>query len=119
MLLISLLFVCHFLGDFTPLSTTWMQEAKQFGKPLFPILIHALIHASLMLFVLFFFTTVQMAFTLSAFQLIIHFFVDTWKGRMNTWFPSLQNNANKEYWIIFGFDQFLHQMTILVMAFYL
>ncbi|MEO6902401.1 MAG: hypothetical protein ABI315_04515 [Bacteroidia bacterium] len=46
-LLISLFF-CHFLADFTHLSTNWMLSAKRLGKPLFPILSHAAVHAALM-----------------------------------------------------------------------
>ncbi len=119
MVLIVLLFICHFLGDFTPLSNAWMQRAKQFGKPLFPILIHAAMHALLMLGVLLFFTTPLMALKLALFQLIAHFLIDTWKGRMNGWFPSLQNNYEKGYWMIFGVDQLLHQLTIVMMVSYL
>jgi hypothetical protein len=115
-LLISLLFLCHYLGDFTPLSSGWMLKAKEFGKPLPPILAHAGIHAGLMCVVLLFFTSPLVAFKLAFLQLMIHFAVDTWKGRMNGWFPMLQDNTKKGYWMIFGFDQLLHQATILLMV---
>lgn len=39
---------CHFLGDYTHLSTNWMLTAKRLGKPLFPILVHAFVHSILM-----------------------------------------------------------------------
>jgi hypothetical protein len=117
--LILLLQLCHFLGDFTPLSNDWMLKAKQFGKPLHPILAHAGIHAVLMLPVLLFFTDAKQALVLSFFQLIVHFLVDTLKGRMNSWFPVLQDPTKKAYWMIFGFDQFLHQATIVLMVYYL
>ena len=42
------LFTCHFLADYTHLSTSWMLDAKRLGKPLYPIFQHALVHAILM-----------------------------------------------------------------------
>lgn len=115
-----LLFVCHFLADYTHLSTGWMLSAKKLGKPLYPIFTHAFIHASLMLVVL------SLCFGLSGkrlmflflFQLSTHFLIDVWKGRMNGWFPSLQNPANKWHWVVFGFDQLLHAIVIILMAAY-
>lgn len=119
-LLISL-FICHFLADFTHLSTSWMLDAKKLGKPLIPILTHALVHALLMFIVisLFFnfeyYKVVNMCFL----QFVSHSLIDTWKGRMNGWFPSLQSPANKFHWIIFGFDQLLHIFVIIIMSSYL
>lgn len=119
MLLLILLFVCHYLGDFTPLSNAWMQQAKQFGRPLFPILCHAAVHAFLMLIVLLFFIEPKIALSLSLFQCLAHFSIDVLKGKMNGWFPILQDASKKGYWMIFGFDQLLHQATILTMVGYL
>ncbi len=50
--ILFMLMVCHYLADFTVLSTGWMLKAKQFGKPLYPILAHASVHALLMGFVM-------------------------------------------------------------------
>ena len=94
-----------------------MQKAKQFGKPLHPILAQAAVHAGMMLVILLFFAPWQVALKLAIIQLIAHFLIDVWKGRMNGWFPSLQDNTKKEYWMIFGFDQLLHQVTILLMVY--
>jgi len=55
---------------------------------------------------------------LFGFQLITHFLIDVWKGRMNGWFPTLQSPANKWHWIVFGFDQFLHALVIIGMSVY-
>lgn len=115
-LLISLFF-CHFLADYTHLSTNWMLSAKRFGKSLFPIISHAAVHATLMGIVLTLFgIRGDILWQLIGFQLITHFLIDVWKGRMNGWFPSLQNPANKWYWIIFGFDQLLHAIVIILMV---
>ena len=115
-LLISLFF-CHFLADYTHLSTNWMLTAKRIGSPWFPIFTHALIHAQLMWFVLWLYdidaVTIGMLYV---FQLCTHFLIDTLKGKMNVWFTSLQNPANKWHWIVFGGDQFLHALVIILMV---
>ena len=114
------LFICHFLADYTHLSTAWMLNAKRLGKPLYPIFTHAFIHASLMLVLLalvFGFSGFKLA-ALFGFQLVTHFLIDIWKGRMNGWFPILQSPANKWHWIVFGFDQLLHALVIIAMSLY-
>lgn len=117
-LLISLFF-CHFLADYTHLSTNWMLNAKRLGKPLFPIFAHAIMHSTLMGISLFLFGIENETMCkLMLFQLITHFLIDVWKGRMNGWFPSLQSPANKWHWIIFGFDQFLHAVVIIIMSYF-
>lgn len=119
------LFICHWLADYTHLSTAWMLNAKRLGKPLFPIFIHALNHASLMGIFLSFCVELHpnanqfiLILELLGFQLITHFLIDVWKGRMNGWFPKLQNPANKWHWIVFGYDQLLHAIVIIKMAEY-
>lgn len=111
------LFICHFLADYTHLSTAWMLKAKRLGKPLFPILTHAMIHTLLMGLLLGCLGVSNMLL-LMGFQLITHFLIDVWKGRMNSWFPLLQSPANKWHWIVFGFDQLLHAIVIIIMSLY-
>lgn len=115
------LFFCHFLGDFSPLSTAWMLNAKRFGKPFLPILAHAAVHASLMglcLCCTLGFADPYKLLYLIGFQLVTHFLIDVWKGRMNAWFPILQSPTNKWHWLIFGFDQYLHATVIVLMTAY-
>jgi hypothetical protein len=124
------LFICHWLADYTHLSTAEMLGAKRLGTPLFPIFKHALVHAFLMgVFLRFFvfgnwhnsqhvFSILDKVDILMAFQLITHFLIDLWKGRMNGWFPTLQSPANKWHWIVFGFDQLLHALVIIAMSVY-
>ena len=113
------LFICHFLADYTHLSNAWMLSAKRLGKPLFPIFIHAAMHAMLMSLVLGWFIgfTNDWAY-LVIFQWATHFLIDVWKGKMNGWFPTLQSPANKCHWIVFGFDQLLHTLVIIGMSLY-
>jgi len=119
--LLILLFFCHFLADFTHLSTSWMLNAKRLGRPIIPILAHALVHTILMGIVLGFFLPMNepLYWNLLSFQMMTHFLIDLWKGRMNGWFPSLQSPANKWHWIIFGADQFFHAVVIILMVSYI
>jgi hypothetical protein len=113
------LFICHWLADYTHLSTAWMLNAKRLGKPLFPIFIHAAMHTMLMSLVLGWFIGFTNAWAyLVIFQWVTHFLIDTWKGKMNVWFPALQSPANKWHWVVFGFDQLLHALVIIGMSLY-
>lgn len=112
------LFVCHWLADYSPLSTTNMLNAKKLGTPLLPIFTHALVHGALMgVFLLFAlradFNKIALLIIL---QVITHFLIDTMKGRMNSWFPELQNPGNSWHWVMFGFDQLLHAIVIIIMT---
>lgn len=113
------LYTCHFLADYTHLSSNWMLSAKRLGKPLFPIFAHAGMHTILMFITLVYFhLDLKLILELSAFQLTTHFLIDLLKGRMNGWFPSLQSPANKWHWIVFGFDQYMHTIVIILMSYY-
>ncbi len=108
--------VCHWLGDFTHLSTNWMLNAKKLGTPLLPILVHAGIHTALFFSAVFYFHGLDKAILAAEIQLPTHFWIDVLKGKMNALFPSLQDPANKFHWWMFGFDQCLHQIVILLTA---
>lgn len=106
--------VCHWAADFTHLSTDWMLNAKRYGKPLYPIFIHALVHAFL------FFVSVWLLFDLDkaifagAFQLITHFMIDLIKGKLNFYFRKLEDASNKFHWWVFGADQLMHHLVIII-----
>ncbi len=115
-----LLFACHWAADYTHLSTKWMLDAKRFGTPSLPILAHAAVHATLMGLLTFIFGYgLLSALYVFLFQLVTHFLIDVWKGKMNIWFPILQNPAIKWHWWVFGFDQLLHAYVILTIYFHL
>lgn len=117
------LFFCHFLADYTHLSTPWMLGAKRLGKPLIPIFIHASVHAFLMLVAIKIILIANgdfradIIFYCAAIQLITHFAIDVLKGRMNVWVPVVSNPANKFHWWLFGFDQYLHAIVIIFMTY--
>lgn len=114
-----LLNLCHWAGDYTHLSTTWMLNAKRLGKPLTPILVHALVHTTLFFTCITFLHGLESGLLAAAIQLPTHFAIDVWKGRMNGWFEQLQNPANKYHWWIFGIDQWLHQAVIITTAYFI
>lgn len=118
-ILFILLNFCHFLADYTPLSNKWMLDAKKYGKPIHPIFMHAWVHMNLMLVVLIFFTPNMGVFYASILQLISHTIFDTLKGRLAKWVPITADNTQKWYWIVMGFDQFLHQTVIALMIYIL
>lgn len=116
--------VCHWLADYTHLSNFWMLNAKRLGSPLLPILAHASIHSLLMGFWIILYSYLipksiswNIWLNVVLFQLVTHFIIDTWKGKMNYWFPNLQNPTNKSHWIVFGFDQLLHNIVIILMTY--
>lgn len=109
------------LADYTNLSTNWMLSAKRFGTPWFPIFCHALIHATLMSIVIYFWMEsyclkTMLILVTGGIQLLTHFLIDILKGKMNYWFPIFQNPANKQHWYLFGIDQMLHSFVIIWMV---
>lgn len=116
--LLIALFVCHYIGDYTHLSMPFMLTAKKIGKPLSPIFDHAGLHALLMWATMILLLPKSkwiLVLCLCFLQLISHSIIDILKGRMNVWFPSIANPANKVYWYIFGLDQLLHALIIILM----
>lgn len=105
------------MADYTHLSRPYMLAAKRFGTPVLPILGHAAIHAVLMLIVLLIFSSIWKAVLLSLFILLTHWGIDILKGKMNLWFPKLQDSSNKYHWWVFGLDQLLHTSVILIVAY--
>lgn len=109
-----LLNVCHWAGDYTHLSTDLMLQAKSKGSPIEPIIAHAVLHALLFFLLLNFFVPFEIAGLCFFLQLFTHFGIDLLKGKLNVWYPSLSSPANRYHWWVFGADQFLHQVVIIV-----
>lgn len=106
--------VCHWLADFTHLSTSWMLNAKKHGKPLYPIFVHALVHALLFFVTIWALYDLDKALFAGGFQLITHFFIDLLKGRLNLWFKKLEDMYARPYWIVMGADQMMHHFVIII-----
>jgi len=123
--LLMLLLLCHWAADFTHLSTSEMLNAKRIGSPLFPIFKHALVHACLVLITIGFYPQnmnivnilfIFLVFKCTLIELASHFLIDTLKGRLNIWFPSVANPKNKIHWYIFGLDQLAHIYIIILIV---
>lgn len=109
--------MCHYIADYQ-LTTPKMIAAKSHGKTYLPILQHAVIHATLMTICLLLFgVNFQIGLYLFVLQLVTHFLIDVGKGRINKRFPKTADTTQKIYWQVYGLDQFLHTMVILIMSF--
>ena len=114
--LISLL-ICHFLADYC-LTTPQMIEAKASGKHLQNIGLHAAVHATLMAVVLLSFcVSFVVVSALFALEFVSHFAIDYGKGFLGRKFPALGDNTKKAFWMLYGLDQLLHLLVIVVIVY--
>ena len=112
--LMAALLVAHFLGDFTPLATARMQDAKVSGNPLGPIAAHALIHAIL----------VALAVALAAgpgwamvgaaasIEFGTHLGIDWTRGKLGAEIPALADSGDQQFWTALGLDQLAHGLVL-------
>jgi hypothetical protein len=113
LLILSLLLVKHFLCDF-PLQRPWHFKNKGiYGHP--GGLSHAAIHGVGTLLVLSFFAPFLTALGLAALDAVIHYHVDWAKNRLNKHF-GFTATSGSGFWYLFGFDQFIHQMTYVLLV---
>jgi hypothetical protein len=122
-LLLVALLVAHDLGDFTPLATARIREAKANGGPMGPILAHAAVHAVLVGVAVLLVARPTGALLAAAVGLEFssHFVIDAARARMGVWMPSLGDMRSNVFWWALGVDQLLHGLvligiTVLVMG---
>ena len=116
LLLVSLL-VCHYLADYC-LTTPSMIRAKADGRNPWPIILHASIHAGLVgLCMLLWEVSWRLLSLLVLLELVSHFLIDTAKGRLTARYPILADMQRKPYWMLYGFDQLLHLLVIVLIWF--
>jgi hypothetical protein len=105
--------VKHFLADFV-LQTRWIALGKDCRTDwVRPLLAHVTIHAGLALVIILVVT--PRLWWLALIDFVVHFGVDRGKtvlGRSGRWSPD-----DARYWWLFGFDQLLHQLTNIGLAF--
>ena len=116
--LLASLFVAHFLGDFTPLTTQRMLEAKARGKPVGPIAAHAGVHAVLVGFVVGGMARPGGALLVVAVavEFLTHLGIDWAKGRLGAARPAWSDPRSRSFWWIFGVDQLGHQLVLIAIA---
>lgn len=113
-LLLVALLVCHYLADFC-LTMPMIIRAKADGRALWPIALHATIHAVLIgLCLLVYGTVLQLLLVLMITELISHFIIDISKTQISIRFPYWSDIRHKPYWMLYGFDQLLHQMVVIL-----
>lgn len=116
LLLVSLL-VCHYMADYC-LTTPSMIRAKADGRRLWPIMFHASIHAGLVgLCMLLWEVSWRLLSLLVLLEFVSHFLIDTAKGRLTARYPVLADMQRKPYWMLYGFDQLLHLLVIVLIWF--
>lgn len=117
--LLIFLFVGHFLGDFTRLTTARMLEAKLTGSPIGPIALHALIHAVLVgLAVAAIARPVPMLILAAVtIEFWTHLGLDWFRGKMSVRHPALGDPNQRVFWTALGLDQLAHAMVLVGIAF--
>ncbi len=116
--LLGFLLVGHFLGDFTPLSTARMREAKQTGRPVGPIALHALVHAIL--------AGIAVAAVARPLPMMIlgavaiefwtHLGIDWLRGRLTVRYPAIGDTNERAFWTTLGLDQLAHGLVLVGIA---
>ena len=116
-LLLALL-VGHFLGDFTPLLTRRMRDAKENGEPLWPIAVHGAVHGGLAL--------VAIAAALrpgpgaylfgGGVVFVTHFLIDAVRARLGVRFGELGDPRAQLFWTALGLDQLAHAAVLVGVA---
>jgi hypothetical protein len=117
--LLIFLFVGHFLGDFTPLATARMLEAKLTGSPIGPIALHALVHAVLVGLAVAAIARPVPMFILAAVSVEFwtHLGLDWVKGKMSVRRPALGDPGQPIFWTALGIDQLAHALVLVGIAF--
>ena len=115
--LLGLLLVGHFLGDFTPLSTSAIQEAKAGLRTRWLIAAHAAVHTALVLAIVWLVVASPATALLAAgFEFATHFAIDVAKMELGRRFPVLRDSTAGAFWTVHGADQLAHALVLLIIA---
>ena len=112
------LFFAHYLGDFTPLVTRRMLEAKSNGSPMLPIFFHAGVHAVLITCVILVaaFPAWKILLLAAAIEFFTHFAIDAGRAALGQRFPDVNNPGRSAFWHLLGVDQFAHAAVLIFLA---
>lgn len=114
LLLLTLLFVKHFVIDF-PLQKPYQWQNKgTYGHP--GGLLHSGLHAGGTLFVLAFFISFPLAVLLGFLDGVIHYHVDWAKMNLNKKL-GYGPTTHEEFWTLLGLDQLAHALTYIGIVF--
>ena len=110
-LILSLLFVKHFLADFVWQTNKMLKDKGHLGR--LGGLQHAGLHGVLTYVILMHFLGIQACVMLAMVDCVLHYGIDLAKVRVSVRLTP-QDNA---FWIWFGLDQLAHALTYLAIAF--
>jgi len=116
--LMAALLVAHFLGDFTPLATARMQQAKSLGRPVGPIAVHAMVHAVLVAVAVALAASpgLRVVGAAAAIEFGTHLAIDWTRGRLGARIPALSDSGDQEFWTALGLDQLAHGLVLVAIA---
>jgi len=116
--LLALLLVGHFLGDFTPLATARMQEAKANGGPMRVIAAHAAVHAVLTGLAIALVAGLEPSALWLAvgLQFLTHWGLDAFRARLGVRVPVFADPSKNVYWTALGLDQLAHGLVLLIIT---
>lgn len=116
-LLLTLLFIKHFLADFV-FQTEWMVKGKSSQSDwLTPLLAHAAVHQALTTAILLLYVEPLLAVAIGVVEQWLHVTIDRIKAS-----PDLGGRYNRidkpAFWNALGADQLAHALTYIVIAAY-
>ena len=118
LILLVVLLLAHYLGDFTHLSTPRMLEAKATGRSISWIGIHAGVHAILVGIAVGVIVapTSKVLLLAAVLEFATHFLIDTGRAKLCVSFPSCATTDHDGYWYLLGLDQLAHGLVLLAIA---
>jgi len=115
LLLLTLNFA-HFLGDFTPLNK-WFVKAKQYSKPMWLVIGHGAVNGILYGTFVWLIIDIKVAMLAFVIEFVTHTIIDVLKGKINQWFPIVEDRNKQIHWTIMGADQLLHQIVLIFIVY--
>jgi len=110
--LILVMTLKHFVADFV-LQTNWIARGKERRTGWSaPLAIHVLIHAAFALAIAL--AVAPRLWWLAFVDLVVHAAIDRGKSLVAQW--GRWDTTNAKFWWLLGFDQFLHQVTNVMLA---
>ncbi len=113
-LLLTLLFIKHFVFDFLYQPPYQWQNKGTYGH--IGGIIHSGQHALSTLLILLFFISAPVAAAIAGLEFLIHYHMDWFKMKYNKlkgWTATTHN----EFWILLGVDQLVHSLTYILIVY--
>ncbi|MDX1393061.1 MAG: DUF3307 domain-containing protein [Gemmatimonadota bacterium] len=115
--LVAAFLIAHCLGDFSPLSTERMLEAKREARAS-GIFGHALVHGGLVALVVLVLTDagLPLAALAAAVEVATHFAIDVARARAGRRWAPLGDVESRAFWYALGVDQLAHGLVLVGIA---